>query len=326
MPVSAPSTPDAEGDPTPTRSPERRTFLQVARQPRMIGLLLVFVLAALVCGRLGAWQLDRAYERAELAAQQEAAEAVAAGPSWLGDVLAPQESFPGELVGREVRVAGEFEDSGSLLVPGRVLEGHTGYLVLTPFRVTDDGTGGDSWADLSGAPVLAVVQGWVAAPADADALILPEGEVTLTGWLQMGESTSGSAAVVDGRTEQIALSALVNEWGGPIYTGYLVANGGPGSPEERGSRGTAPTDHRRRFGRQPAERLLRAAVVGVRRVRRAPVGPAGARRDGRRTPGRRAHRRRHGHRGPAVGVALSGPGSPASGRPPAPGSGGASPR
>jgi cytochrome oxidase assembly protein ShyY1 len=215
-------------------STERRTFFQVARQPRMIGLLLVFVLAAFVCGRLGAWQLDRAYERAELAAQQEAAEAAAVGPSWLGDVLVPQESFPGELVGREVRVAGAFEPADSLLVPGRVLDGRTGYLVLTPFRVSDDGTDGASWADLSGPPVLAVVQGWVESPADAGALILPEGEVTLTGWLQMGESTSGSAAVVDGRTEQIALSALVNEWGGPIYTGYLVATQGPGSPEDGG--------------------------------------------------------------------------------------------
>jgi len=85
------------------------------------------------------------------------------------------------------------------------------------------------WATAS-----AVVQGWVAAPADAAALTRPDGEVTLTGWLQVGESTSGSAAVVDGQTEQIALSALVNEWGGPIYTGYLVANGGPGSPESGG--------------------------------------------------------------------------------------------
>jgi len=233
MPVSAPSTPGPRViDAGP--GPERRTFVQVARQPRMIGLLLVFVLAALVCGRLGAWQLDRAYERAELAAQQEAAEAAAAGPSWLGDVLAPQESFPGELVGREVRVAGAFEPDGSLVVPGRALEGRTGYLVLTPFRVSDDGTDGASWADLSGAPVLAVVQGWVESPADAEALTLPEGEVTLTGWLQVGESTSGSAAVVDGQTEQIALSALVNEWGGPIYTGYLVATEGPGSPEDGG--------------------------------------------------------------------------------------------
>lgn len=234
MPVSAPSTPDPRVIDADPSTAQRRTFVQVARQPRMIGLLLVLVLAALVCGRLGAWQLDRAYERAELAAQQEAAEAAAAGPSWLGDVLAPQTRFPGELVGRETRVDGKFEPDGSLLVPGRVLEGRTGYLVLTPFRVSDDGTDGASWADLSGPPVLAVVQGWVESPADAEALILPEGEVTLTGWLQMGEATSGSAAVVDGQTEQIALSALVNEWGGPIYTGYLVATEGPGSPEDGG--------------------------------------------------------------------------------------------
>jgi cytochrome oxidase assembly protein ShyY1 len=233
MPVSAPSTP-ARSAPDADASPVRRSFLQVARQPRMIGLLLVFVLAAVVCGRLGAWQIDRAYERAELAAQQEAAEAVSAGPAWLGGVLAPQESFPGELVGREVRVSGEFEPSGSLLVPGRALEARTGYLVLTPFRVSDDGTGGESWSDLSGAPVLAVVQGWVDEPAGAESLTPPQGEVTLTGWLQAGESTSGSAAVEDGRTEQIALSALVNEWGGPIYTGYLVATEGPGSPDDGG--------------------------------------------------------------------------------------------
>lgn len=200
----------------------------------MVGLLLVFLLAALVCGRLGAWQLDRAYERAELAAQQEAAEAAAAEPGRPGEVLAPQEGFPGELVGREVRATGRFEPEGSLLVPGRALEGRTGYLVLTPFRLSDDGTGGDTWADLSGAPVLAVVQGWVEQPADADALVHPTDEVTLTGWLQVGEATSGAATVVDGQTPEIALSALVNEWGGPIYTGYLVATDGPGSPADGG--------------------------------------------------------------------------------------------
>ncbi|MFI2362258.1 SURF1 family protein [Promicromonospora sp. NPDC019610] len=233
MPVSAPSTsPSKVIDVEPVT--ERRTFLQVARQPRMMGLLLVFVLAAFVCGRLGAWQLDRAYERAELAAQQAAAETAAAGPAWLGDLLTPQESFRGELVGREVRVTGEYEPAGTLLVPGRVLEGRVGYLVLTPFRVSDDGTDGASWADLSGPPVLALVQGWVAAPADAEALALPEGEVTVTGWLQAGEATSGRAAVADGQTEEIALSALVNEWGGPIYTGYAVLTSGPGSPEEGG--------------------------------------------------------------------------------------------
>ena len=77
MPVSAPST-STQTAPDADARPERRTFLQVARQPRMIGLLLVFVLAALVCGRLGAWQLDRAYERARIEALEVSDEVRAA--------------------------------------------------------------------------------------------------------------------------------------------------------------------------------------------------------------------------------------------------------
>lgn len=201
----------------------------------MIALLLVFLLAAGVCGWLGKWQLDRAFERAELAARQEAREQAAAGPAGLGEVLAPQESFPGELVGRQVEVTGEFEADRQVLVAGRAGPGgEVGYLVLAPLRVSDDGTGGASWAGLSGAPVLAVVRGWVAEPGDADPA--PSGTVTLTGWLQAGESASGAdaASAATGTATagtddaawpvvgDIALSALVQEWGGPIYSGYAV--------------------------------------------------------------------------------------------------------
>ncbi|RPF22790.1 cytochrome oxidase assembly protein ShyY1 [Myceligenerans xiligouense] len=197
----------------------------------MIVLLLVFLLAAGGCGWLGKWQLDRAFERAELAAAQEAREQAAAGPAGLGEVLEPQASFPGELVGRQVEVTGEFEAHRQVLVAGRAgPSGEVGYLVLTPLRVSDDGTGGESWAELSGAPVLAVVRGWVDEPGAADDP--PSGEVTVTGWLQAGEAASEAAAieaepaaagsdawpVVHG----IALGALVQEWGGPIYSAYVV--------------------------------------------------------------------------------------------------------
>ncbi|GAA1850967.1 SURF1 family protein [Myceligenerans crystallogenes] len=213
------------------------SFWAVARQPRMIALLLVFLLAAGGCGWLGKWQLDRAFERAELAAEQEAREAAAAGPAGLGEVLAPQEPFPGELVGRQVEVTGTFEAGQQVLVEGRAGPGgDVGYLVLAPLRVSDDGTAGESWAALSGVPVLAVVRGWVAEPHDADAP--PPGAVTLTGWLQAGESV-GAAGVAGGsaggetgawpRVGDIALGALVQEWGGPIYSGYVVdsASGAP---------------------------------------------------------------------------------------------------
>ena len=206
------------------------SFWAVARQPRMIALLLVFLLAAGGCGWLGKWQLDRAFQRAELAAVQEAREQASAAPAGLGEVLEPQQSFPGSSVGRQVEVSGEYEGERQLLVAGRAGPGgETGYLVLTPLRVSDDGTAGESWADLSGSPVLAVVRGWVAEPDAADEP--PSDTVTVTGWLQAGEASTDAAAVAtaadpsgndDPIVHGIALSALVQQWGGPIYSGYLV--------------------------------------------------------------------------------------------------------
>ncbi|WP_435738817.1 SURF1 family protein [Cellulosimicrobium sp. PMB13] len=199
----------------------RRSLWEVARQPRMIGLLVLFLAAAMVCARLGVWQLDRAQQRAELAAQQEAAEAAAEGPEGLGILLPPQSTFPGELVGRQAWVEGEYDAAGQLLVAGRALDGEVGYLVLTPLHVTDDGTGGDSWADLSGAPVLPVVRGWVASPDDPVALQVPDGEVRLTGYLQASEA-AGEEVLPQGQTDSISTGSLVNAWGGPMYSGYLV--------------------------------------------------------------------------------------------------------
>ncbi|MBD8078318.1 SURF1 family protein [Cellulosimicrobium arenosum] len=187
----------------------------------MIGLLLVFLLAAAVCARLGVWQLDRSHQRAELAAQHEAAEQLATGPESLGTLLPPQSTFPGELVGRQARVEGEYDAAGQLLVTGRALDGRTGYLVLTPLHVIDDGTDGASWAGLSGSPVLPVVRGWVPTPDDAAALEVPDGVVRLTGYLQASEA-AGEEVLPPGQTDAISTGELVNAWGGPMYTGYLV--------------------------------------------------------------------------------------------------------
>ncbi|MGH3586058.1 MAG: SURF1 family protein [Pseudonocardia sp.] len=227
--------------------PARRSFWAVAVQPRMLGILLLFLLAAAACARLGVWQLDRAYERAELAAQQEAAEAVAHGPEALGDLLPPQTSFPGELVGQETWVTGTYETEGQMLVAGRSLEGRTGYLVLTPLRVTDDGSGGESWASLSGPPVIPVVRGWVDSPdPGAAALDVPDGEVRVTGWLQAAESVQEGGEPLpenpDGPplVDSISTGALVNSWGGPIYSGYVVLTSSEPAQAPAADGGPAP--------------------------------------------------------------------------------------
>ena len=202
-------------------------MLTVARQPRMIVLLLVFLAAAAVCARLGVWQLDRAHARGDLAAAHAAAEKESQGPESLGALLEPQTTFPGDLVGRQSWVEGEYDDAGQLLVAGRAHDGQEGFLVLTPLRVSEDGTGGESWSDLSGAPILPVVRGWVPADAAGDVALAaeqlapPEGTIHLTGYLQASEA-KGYAELPAGQTDSISSAALANDWGGPIYSGYLV--------------------------------------------------------------------------------------------------------
>lgn len=207
---------DASGPGDPQRpvpaweQAERRpptTMLRAAVRPRMLVLLVLLLAAAALCARLGAWQLDRAQVHGADAAERHTAELVAAAPVPLGDVLVPQTTFTGDLVGRKVAVTGTYDADGQLLVTGRAHDGATGLLVLTPLTTTDGA-------------VLPVVRGWVATPADADAP--PAGTVDVTGYLQASEQAGGGVA--DGRTDSISSAELLNSWGGPIYTGYLVVS------------------------------------------------------------------------------------------------------
>ena len=194
----------------------------------MLVLLVVLLGAAAVCARLGVWQLDRAQLRGDQVARQQVAAQVSAAPAPIGDAFAPQESFRTELVGSRVEVTGTYEAQGQLIVADRVLDGRTGYLVLTPLRVTD-AAGAAGWAGAD--PVLPVVRGWVADPAEAgDLLVVPAGVVVVTGYLQVSEGP-GSGDPTRGRTDAISSAQLVNSWVGPIYSGYLVlARAQPSQP------------------------------------------------------------------------------------------------
>lgn len=212
--VTEPAGPAPAGDEAWAPRPEREptTLLRAAVRPRMIGLLVLLLSAAAVCGMLGAWQLDRAEVRGHASQERHEAALTAAAPVPLADELAPQTPFRGDLVARKVAVSGRYEPEGQLLVPDRVHDGVSGFLVVTPLRVTDAGDGTGAGA------VLPVVRGWVAQPAHASAP--PAGEVDVAGYLQASEQSGGG--VRDGRATAISSAELVGHWGGPIYTGYLV--------------------------------------------------------------------------------------------------------
>ncbi|QCB95189.1 SURF1 family protein [Cellulomonas shaoxiangyii] len=195
----------------------------------MLGLLVLLLAAAAVCGRLGAWQLERAEVRGGAAEERRAVEIAESRPVPLEDVLVPGASVTGEMVARKVVVTGTWEAAGTLLVDGRAHDGVTeGALVLTPLRVDGAGAAAEGAAD-AGA-LLPVVRGWT--PGTTTTVPdPPTGTVTVVGWLQGGEEAG--APVVDGRTDAISPAQLASVWGSPVYTGYLVVQSvEPGDPAD----------------------------------------------------------------------------------------------
>lgn len=97
------------------------------------GFAFLAVVVAGVCVRLGLWQLDRLAERravnAEALALREAPE-LTLGPGVLG----------AELGGRRVRVAGEFDRAGEVVIRGQSWDGGPGVRVVTPLRIEGSDT------------------------------------------------------------------------------------------------------------------------------------------------------------------------------------------
>src|SRR5699024_6312310 len=93
-----------------------------------VGVLVV----ALVCVRLGAWQLDRLQQRRAVNAR--VAERLQQPPlpsaATLTDTAAAH--F------RHVRLAGRFDDARSIILPGRSLRGAPGVHLLTPLLLSAD--------------------------------------------------------------------------------------------------------------------------------------------------------------------------------------------
>lgn len=139
---------------------------------RWIGLILLLVIAAGVCVRLGFWQFDRhesKVERAELIEGHYSAEPIA-----LADLAQPV-GQPDQW--RNIRMEGRFV-GGGVLAPHRPVDGSPADHVLGLFE--EDRTG----------LIVAVNVGWYPTDAFHDRsgyLELPAGPVTITGHLRLAE-------------------------------------------------------------------------------------------------------------------------------------------
>lgn len=209
-----------------------REYWTAAVRPRMIGLFVLLVVAALICIRLGAWQWDRAAVRGAERALAEHSAKIDAAPVPIEEALRAQTGFTNDELARHVSVTGAFEAGKRMLVPGRAVAGQDAVLVVDAFRVA---AGPDSGA------LLPVARGWLPpeqvdlsgpdarltgadAPAVTDPLLAPasgSGEVTLTGHLA-GSEQAAPAALPQGAVASISPAQLVGLWGGPGYSAYLV--------------------------------------------------------------------------------------------------------
>lgn len=191
------------------------------RSPRWVGAHIGIVVLAVVFILLGRWQWDVGHKVLPLTKQQLAAWS---SPVPASSILTDQ-GLDGTKAGQAVELSGSYDATRQLLVPGRTLNGRTGFYVLTPLV-----TGSDR--------AFVVNRGWLLARGSAEPPIPapPGGRVTVIGWAAESESESGSVnqngiaqagptAAATGPDEAAVISPaeLVNRWPYHLPDGYVSA-------------------------------------------------------------------------------------------------------
>jgi cytochrome oxidase assembly protein ShyY1 len=190
--------------------------------PRWLTVSLLALLAVPVCVFMGSWQLSRFQVRVDQhrTAEHDRTRSAAEAPVPLRTLLKDRAAqVPDDGSGRLVNATGSYDAAHQFLVPGRTLDGHDGFYVLTPLRI--------------GGAALPVVRGWL--PGDASAAArahsvpaAPTGTVTVTGALQYQETadTTGvdsAGGLPAGQLGMISAASLVNVLPYPVYGGWITA-------------------------------------------------------------------------------------------------------
>ncbi len=167
------------------------------------------VLVAVVCVAGTYWQIVRAFEPdREVITNPVEDLANAVSIDELGE---PGEFLhPNLTANTAVEATGHFDADSQLVVPQRLNETQ-GYAVVLPF-VTDEGV------------AMPVNRGWTEDLENIPAP--PQGEVTITGWLQPPQDAPDGVFPVgapeEGTAERIAPSVLISQWDQRLYAAYVT--------------------------------------------------------------------------------------------------------
>lgn len=223
--------------------PDRADILAAACTARMIALFILLAFAALVCIRLGAWQLDRAALRGAEKAEAAHAEKIASDPRPLAEVMRVGEEMTEREHSTPVCVRGEFVEE-QIAVVGRGVGSQSAILAAAGLRISE---GPDAGA------IIPVIRGWMPDSAD-ETSDGNDGAGSAVGRINLPKMTSAQlqphtvcgylvgperaqAAPSNGVTKQISPAALISVWGRPMFGGYLAQSYAMGGDEARPASG-----------------------------------------------------------------------------------------
>lgn len=178
-------------------------MLRFLLAPRWLLLHLVTVAAIAGSIVLGSWQMQ-AYAEQDERERVAAANLQADAPRQpLADVVPVGQALPVDAVSVPVEATGTYDSENTLLLPGRELDGRSGYVVVTPL-VADDGT------------VTPVLRGWVDDPS-TPSVAAPRGVVEIEGSVQALETDAAAAvdptlALPQGQLPALTSVALFSTW------------------------------------------------------------------------------------------------------------------
>ena len=187
-------------------------FWATARRPKWIAALILCLGIAAGFAGFAQWQFERSVENVEVVD----IDTEAAVP--LDEIAEPGRAMTEPQVGRVVTVSGRLVESDYVTLTDRSLDGRTGSW-LVGHLVTDDGVS------------LAVAIGF--AP---DGAAIPDLGIDRTEWTGRylpGEEPQSSDFEA-GRLSAMSVASLVNLWAepGPVYAGFVVADGPPPGYEQ----------------------------------------------------------------------------------------------
>ncbi|HSF26576.1 MAG TPA: SURF1 family protein [Actinomycetes bacterium] len=189
---------------------------------RWLGLLVLCLLLATVCVRLGFWQLHRFEDHR--AANQRVTQQISADPVPLQTLLPVGRSVGPAQEWRRVTASGEYDVTRQLLVRQRPLNGANGYHVLTPLVLADGSA-------------LIIDRGWVPAGASATTSPAvpapPDGQVTVTARLRPSETGPlQQAGLPPGQIRRIAVAEIAADLPYPVADGYAELVGQTPAPAQ----------------------------------------------------------------------------------------------